>query len=163
MKDINLLPPPPMIEVSCLEAMDYIGVQIDSDILILPLSEKPVMNGTIKVRLHNGNEATFHWPHEWNALYLLVIRASTLRILGFVPASLNTAFDDTCDIWIKNETEHGRTWIATYDSSLNRWALELDEIDAGQSQPKRYDDNLIYLHHIQHCMRNPYRCMKIKQ
>lgn len=161
MKDIPFLLPPPMFQVSQFEPGDLIGVQIESDIALLPIAKKPSADLIIKVVAPDGKIARYHYPHQWCALYLLGIHAATLSALGFSPASIDMAYDDTADIWVKNDPN--RTWTASYDHSAGYWTLELDEVVAGKSQPKRVEGNNTYLFHIQQCMRQPFRRMQEKR
>lgn len=90
---------------------------------------------------------------KWRMLYISCIYSKLLSDLGFSPASEEIVYGNTCKIWVKNEPS--KTWTLTHDDKNMTWTLELDMIEDGVPLPIRIDTNLIYIHQIQHCLRNP--------
>lgn len=146
---------PNMIEVNKLEADDIIQLQFTPRgpvefpkiIEIHPENRTAILNdGHDDIRIDRLDL----WAHLW----LAPIFDQLLIRIGFVAADYEMAYGNTAKIWIKNE--RNVTWMLEHQEENHTWTLTRECANVGpELTPITYDDNIVFIHQIQHCLRHP--------
>lgn len=142
-----------LIDIIDFEIGDLIGIQLyDGKIEYGYISEINKDYPYVRISMNDGY-IDIDTIGKFNMIHKVQIESQCLTALGFHPVGEDNAYGITSDQWVR--TTMNQVWTLTHDNKSLSWTIDLDYVENGESQPHMAKHGIIFIHQLQHYLRNP--------